>query len=132
MNRRVKHRESWRPFAAVVLREKMSEWFELDEESPFMLLAAPVKKEKRELVPSIVHIDGTCRIQSVTRTVNGRYYELVEEFEKLTGVPMLLNTSYNLAGDPIIETPNDALKCFLATEMDYLVIEDYIIQKRAA
>lgn len=132
LNLRVKHRESWRPFAAVVLREKMSEWFELDEESPFMLLAAPVKKEKRELVPSIVHIDGTCRIQSVTRTVNGRYYELVEEFEKLTGVPMLLNTSYNLAGDPIIETPNDALKCFLATEMDYLVIEDYIIQKRAA
>ncbi|MBI2055049.1 MAG: hypothetical protein HYT39_03045 [Candidatus Sungbacteria bacterium] len=130
LNNRVKHREPWRPFAAAVLREKMSEWFELLEESPFMLLAALVVPEKRRLVPSIVHVDGTCRIQSVTKEANGRYYELINEFAKITGVPLILNTSFNLAGDPIIETPEDALGCFLATEMDYLVIENFIISKK--
>jgi carbamoyltransferase len=130
LNNRVKHRESWRPFAAAILRERMHEYFELEEESPFMLLVAPVKKEKQSEVPSIVHIDGTCRVQSVTREANGRYYDLIQEFANITGIPLILNTSFNLGGDPIVETPDDTIRCFLATHMDYLVLEDYLIQKR--
>jgi carbamoyltransferase len=129
VNKKVKHREPWRPFAASVLAEKQREWFELDHPSPFMLLAASVVKEKRSLVPSIVHVDGTCRIQSVTREQNAPYYELLQAFEKETGVPLVLNTSFNDAGEPIVETPEDALRCFLNTEMDVLVIEQYVVEK---
>ena len=133
LNDRVKHRESWRPFAASILRESLSEWFELETESPataFMLLAAPVKMDKRSRVPSIVHVDGTCRMQTLTKEANGRYYDLVKEFETLTGVPLILNTSFNLGGDPIVETPADSLDTFLATNIDYLVIEDYLVAKK--
>lgn len=130
LNKKVKHREPWRPFAASVLQECVSEWFELNTPSPFMLLAAPVREQKRQQVPSIVHVDGSCRIQSVTRIVNARYYTLIKEFYKLTNVPLVLNTSFNLAGEPIIETPKDAIECFLSTQMDCLIIEDYIIYKR--
>lgn len=133
LNNRVKHREEWRPFATSILRESLSEWFDLDTQSSataFMLLAAPVKKNKRAEVPSIVHIDGTCRMQTLTSSANGRYYDLVKEFDNITGVPLVLNTSFNLGGEPIVETPDDSLKCFLSTEIDYLVIEDYLIWKR--
>lgn len=132
MNNRVKHRESWRPFAASILREKLSEWFELETESPataFMLLAAPVREEKRASVPSVVHVDGTCRMQTLTKEANDVYYDLVKEFEKQTGVPLILNTSFNLGGEPIVETPKDSLRCFLSTDMDYLVIGDYIVSR---
>ncbi|MDO8510146.1 MAG: carbamoyltransferase C-terminal domain-containing protein [bacterium] len=129
VNEKVKHREKWRPFAASVLSEKMSEWFDLEHESPFMLLAADVNKQKRTIVPAIVHVDGTCRIQSVTSEANKRYYELLSAFERETGVPLLLNTSFNDAGEPIVETPEDAVKCFLNTHMDVLVLEDFIITK---
>ncbi|MDO8492458.1 MAG: carbamoyltransferase C-terminal domain-containing protein [bacterium] len=132
LNKRVKHREMWRPFAASVLLEHMSEWFEIEEASPFMLLASLVQSEKRKEVPSIVHVDGTCRIQSLTAEDNGKYYELVKEFEKLTGVPLVLNTSFNLGGDPIVESPIDALHTFLSTDMDYLVIEDFIVSKKTS
>lgn len=131
VNKKVKHREPWRPFAASVLREHQREWFLLEPESPFMLLAAPVVEAKRAAVPSIVHVDGTCRIQSVSREANGRYYDLIAAFYNLTGVPLVLNTSFNLAGEPIVETPADALRCFLNTEMDYLALEDYLIFKKA-
>ena len=131
LNNRVKHRESWRPFAASVLFENMTEWFEINEPSPFMLLAALVKKEKRDLIPSVVHVDGTCRIQSVTAESNARYYKLLIEFKKLAGVPLFLNTSFNLGGEPIIESPSDALSTFTRTEMDYLILEDYIVEKRS-
>ncbi len=129
-NKKVKHREPWRPFAASVLKENMTEWFELEQESPFMLIAANVVESKKQQIPSVVHVDGTCRIQSVTKDANGRYYELLSEFNKITGVPLLLDTSFNLAGDPIVETPADALDCFLKTKMDYLVLENYLVSKK--
>lgn len=132
LNKRVKHREMWRPFAASILRERLSEWFDLETESPataFMLLAAEVREDKRGLVPSIVHEDNTCRMQSLTKEANGVYYEMVDAFAKRTGVPLVLNTSFNLGGEPIVETPRDAIDTFLRTDMDFLVIEDRIIQK---
>lgn len=132
LNNKVKRREPWRPFAASVLREYLSDYFDIKEESPFMLLAAAVRDEKKKLVPAVVHVDGTCRIQSVTAKANGRYYALIAAFHKITGVPLVLNTSFNLGGDPIIETPADAIECFLKTKMDYLVLEEYLISKKAA
>ncbi len=131
LNERVKHREVWRPFAASVLEEKMRELFEIDVPSPFMLIAANVHKEKRSVIPSLVHKDGTCRLQSVTPRSNKKYYDLIKAYDTLTGVPAILNTSFNLAGDPIVETPTDALDTFLRTDIDYLILEDYVISKRA-
>lgn len=130
INKKVKHREPWRPFAASVLAEKQREWFELEHPSPFMLLAAPVVQTKRKIVSSIVHIDGSCRIQSVTREQNAPYYELLKAFEKETGVPLVLNTSFNDAGEPIVETPEDALRCFMNTEMDAVVLHHWIVEKQ--
>jgi carbamoyltransferase len=130
VNKRVKHREGWRPFAASVLEEKVEEWFEFEDHgSPFMLFVPKVREEKKQKMPSLVHVNGTCRIQSVTRQDNGIYYDLIKEFYSLTDVPLILNTSFNLAGDPIIETPQDALKCFLSTGIDYLILGDYIVKK---
>lgn len=129
LNDRVKHRESFRPFAASVKLGEISNFFELDTPSPFMLLVAKVKKNKRKLIPAVTHIDGTCRIQTVTRWENGSYFDLINEFHKITGIPLILNTSFNLAGEPIVETPTDAMKCFLKTEMDYLVIDNFLIEK---
>lgn len=134
LNMRVKHRELWRPFATSILREHLSEWFDLETNSPataFMLLCADVHKQKRALVPSIVHIDGTCRMQSLTKDANNVYYDLVSEFKELTGVPLIINTSFNLGGEPIVETPHDAIDTFLRTDMDYLVIGSRIIEKAA-
>jgi carbamoyltransferase len=128
LNARVKHREAFRPFAPSILKEYASDYFELTCESPYMLLIAEVKEDKRKIVPSITHVDNTARVQTVTREDNGRFYDLIEEFYKITGVPVILNTSFNIAGEPIVETPSDALKCFMSTEMDYLVIEDYFIE----
>ncbi|MAG12651.1 hypothetical protein CL630_02445 [bacterium] len=129
LNIKVKHREPWRPFATSILAEHQSEWFEFDQLSPFMLLASLVKEEKKSRIPSIVHVDGTCRIQAVTRESNAKYYDLINEFKKITGLPLILNTSFNLGGDPIVETPEDALETFLKTEIDYLILEDYVIEK---
>jgi len=128
LNARVKHREGFRPFAPSVLREYASEYFDLDCESPYMLLIAGVKEDKQKSVPSITHVDGTARVQTVTREDNGRYYDLISEFFSITGTPVILNTSFNIAGEPIVETPADALRCFMSTEMDYLIIEDYIVE----
>ncbi|MCX5812165.1 MAG: carbamoyl transferase [Proteobacteria bacterium] len=128
LNARVKHREAFRPFAPSILKEYVSDYFELTCESPYMLLIAEVKEDKRKVVPSITHVDNTARVQTVTREDNGRFYDLIEEFRKITGVPVILNTSFNIAGEPIVETPADALKCFMSTEMDYLIIEDYFIE----
>ncbi len=134
LNKRVKHREMWRPFAASILLERLPEWFDLDTKTPataFMLLAADVRAEKRSAVPSIVHVDNTCRMQSLTKENNGIYYEMVKEFESITGIPLVLNTSFNLGGDPIVETPYDAIHTFLQTDMDYLVLGDRIVQKKS-
>lgn len=127
LNAKVKHREPFRPFAPAVLAEQVSEYFELDIESPYMLLVAPVREEKRSAVPAIVHVDGTARVQTVTRAENGRYRELIDWFHRLTGVPVILNTSFNDRGEPIIETPEHALNFFGPSQLDYLVMEDYLI-----
>ena len=130
LNKKVKHREMWRPFATSIMLEHISKWFDIKEASPFMLFAANVRPEKKAQIPSVLHVDDTSRLQSITKKDNDRYYNLINEFFKLTSVPIVLNTSFNLAGEPIVETPSDALKCFLSTNMDYLVLGDYLIQKR--
>jgi carbamoyltransferase len=129
LNARVKHRQSFRPFAPIVLAERANEIFEGNEDSPFMLLAKYVRPEWRERIPAIVHVDGTARVQTVRREHNERLYRLLKGFEKITGVPVLLNTSFNVKGEPIIETPSDAVKCFLGTGIDYLALHDMLISK---
>ncbi len=129
LNARVKHRQSFRPFAPIVLAERASEIFEGKEDSPFMLLAKNVTPEWRHKVPAIVHVDGTARVQTVRREHNERLYLLLKEFEALTGVPVLLNTSFNIRGEPIVEAPADAMKCFLSTGIDYLAMHDLLITK---
>lgn len=130
LNSRVKFRESFRPFTPSVLAEKSSDFFELNIESPFMLLAAYVKKGKAELVPAITHEDNTARVQTVTPDINERYYGLISAFEKLTGIPMVLDTSFNIADEPIVETPDDAIRCFLSTDIDVLGVGRYLISKK--
>jgi carbamoyltransferase len=128
LNLRIKHREAFRPFAPAVLAEDCAEYFDIEGDSPYMLLVGKVKKP--EAVPSITHIDGTARVQTVTQEDNGVYYDLVHAFKEITGVPVILNTSFNDAGEPIVETPEDAMICFLRTGMDYLVLGDFLIDAK--
>jgi len=125
VNEKVKHRKGYRPFAPSVLREHVSDWFELDIDSPYMSFAVPVKEDKYHLVPAILHQDHTARLQTVTSKENGYYYDLISLFYKKTGVPMLLNTSFNNQ-EPIVETPKNALDCFANTNIDYL----YFVQEK--
>jgi carbamoyltransferase len=125
----VKFRQPFRPFAPIVLAEREREIFEGEQDSPYMLLAKPVRPEWRERIPAIVHVDGTARVQSVHRETNERLYRLLKEFEALTGVPVLLNTSFNIKGEPIVETPRNAMECFLTTGIDYLALHDRLIGK---
>jgi carbamoyltransferase len=129
LNRRVKFREAFRPFAPVVTLERSREFFDLDVPSPYMLLIAPVHEKQRALLPSITHVDGTARVQTVTEADDGRYYRLVKRFGDRTGVPVLVNTSFNIKGEPIVETPADAVECFLCNDMDVLILEDYFVEK---
>lgn len=131
LNKRIKFRQSFRPFAPIVLAERSKEIFEGDHDSPFMLMAQNVRPEWRDKIPAIVHVDGTARVQTVCEETNPRLYRLLKEFEKLTGVPVLLNTSYNVKGEPIVETPADAVYCFLNTNIDCLVMKDMIVTKAA-
>ncbi len=128
LNARIKHRESFRPFAPTILREYTNEYFEYDEESPFMLLVYPIKQEKRREIPAVTHIDGTGRLQTIRREDNAPYYDLINNFRKLTGVPLVLNTSFN-ENEPIVCTPSDAIKCFLMTKMDALFLSNFCIEK---
>jgi len=130
LNKRVKHRQAFRPFAPIVLAERAQDVFEGAEESPFMLLVKRVRPQWRDKVPAIVHVDGTARVQTVRREHNERLYRLLEQFAALTGVPVLLNTSFNVKGEPMVETPEDAIKCFLGTGIDYLVLDDLVMAKR--
>lgn len=129
LNSRVKFRESFRPFTPSVLAERCSDFFELDIDAPFMLLAAYVKPGKGALVPAITHVDNTARVQTVTRKVNAPYYDLIKAFERRTGIPMVLETSFNVAGEPIVETPEDAIRCFLSTDIDVLCIDRFFLSK---
>ena len=149
MNLKIKFRESFRPFAPSVLIEKAGEWFELDRESPYMLLVADIKKERRchisedegklwgidklnvvrSEIPAVTHIDYSARIQTVDKRDNPIYHALIERFYEKTGCPVIINTSFNVRGEPIVESPFDAYKCFMRTEMDMLVMENYILYK---
>lgn len=131
LNKRVKHRQAFRPFAPCVLFERAREIFEGEQESPFMLLAMSVRPEWRDKIPAIVHVDGTARVQTIRRDQNERLYRLIQEFDAITGVPVILNTSFNVKGEPIVETPSDAVACFLATGIDCLAIHDRLITKSA-
>ena len=149
LNLKIKFRESFRPFAPSVLREDVNEWFELDNDSPYMLLVSEVKKDKqikmraederlfgidklnvkRSKIPAITHVDYSARIQTVHKDTNPRYYALIEEFKKNTNCPVLVNTSFNVRGEPIVCSIEDAFNCFMGTNLDILVIEDFILYK---
>ena len=130
INFTVKHREWFRPLAPSILLEAVPDYFGKAIESPYMLNAASVKPEKRNVIPAVTHIDGTARLQTVTEKENGRYYRLIKEFGRITGVPIVLNTSFNDAGEPIVETPFNAINSFLRMNLDSLVLEDFLIKKR--
>lgn len=148
INLKIKYRESFRPFAPSVLEEKASEYFDIDRPSPYMLLVARVKEErcipqpsrngmgilerlkfKRSDIPAVTHLDYSARLQTVNQKYNSEYHALISEFEKLTGCAVIVNTSFNVRGEPIVCTPEDAYKCFMRTEMDILVIQDFILFK---
>jgi carbamoyltransferase len=151
MNLKIKFREGFRPFAPSVLRERVSDYFELDCDSPYMLLVAPVKKERcipltaeqhklwgidklnvpRSDLPAITHIDYSARVQTVTREANGRYYDLLKAFERQTGCAVVVNTSFNVRGEPIVCTPEDAYRCFMRTHIDVLVLGPFVLEKLA-
>jgi carbamoyltransferase len=127
LNEKIKHRESFRPFAPSILEEFASEYFELNVPSPFMLLVAKVKKP--DVIPAVTHVDGTGRIQTVSQRSNPLYYELIKEFYTKTNVPVLINTSMNVRGEPIVNTPEQAFSMMLKTDMDALVMGNYLITK---
>ena len=129
LNRRIKHRESFRPFAPSILAEQTAEWFEQAHPSPFMTMAYAVRREKRDKIPAPTHVDGTGRLQTVTPAANPRYWKLIREFERQTGVPVVLNTSFN-DNEPIVCKPQEAIDCFERTQMDALVLGDFLITRR--
>jgi len=128
LNKRIKHREIFRPFAPSILAEASGEWFESAHPSPFMTMAYAVKPDKRDKIPAPTHVDGTGRLQTVTKTANPRYWKLIKEVERQTGVPVVLNTSFN-DNEPIVCKPQEAIDCFLRTQMDALVLGDFLITK---
>jgi len=128
LNSRIKYREPFRPFCPSILAEKVSEYFETDYASPFMVMAYRIKPEQRERIPAVAHGDGTGRLQTVERDVNELYWKLIRRFEDETGVPVLLNTSFN-ENEPIVQTPAQAIDCFLRTEMDVLSIGRFLLRK---
>jgi carbamoyltransferase len=150
LNLKVKYRESFRPFAPAVLFEKVSEWFEINSQSPYMLLVADVKKSKqlqmtnkqmnlfgidklnvkRSNIPAVTHIDYSARVQTVHKETNPTFYKLIEEFEKITQCPVLVNTSFNVRGEPIVCSVTDAFNCFMGTDLDVLVCNNFILYKQ--
>jgi carbamoyltransferase len=150
MNLKIKFRESFRPFAPAVLRERVADWFEFDDDSAYMLLCAPVKESHRiperaedkarfgidrlnvprSDIPAVTHVDYSARIQTVTKDVHGPYYDLIEAFRSLTGCPVLINTSFNVRGEPIVCTPEQAYACFMRTDIDVLVLGDCVLDKK--
>jgi carbamoyltransferase len=129
LNARIKHREPFRPFAPSVLADRVGEWFEQDYSSPFMVLVYKTREEKREQIPAVNHVDDTGRVQSVERDVLPRYWSLISAFDALTGVPILLNTSFN-ENEPIVMTPAHAIETFEKTTMDMLVLGNHVVRRR--
>jgi carbamoyltransferase len=150
MNLKIKFRESFRPFAPSVLRERVSDWFELETESPYMLLVAPVAKNRRRKmtaeeeqrfgleklltvrseIPAVTHVDYSARIQTVTEDCQPMYYRMIKRFEEITGCPVIINTSFNVRGEPIVATPDHAYTCFMRTNMDYLLLGNFLLEKK--
>ena len=130
LNARVKHREWFRPFAPAILEERLEDYFDCGHITPYMLLVYNVLEHKKAEIPATAHVDGTGRVQTVNKQQNPKFYKLIEEFHKKTGVPVILNTSFNVQGEPVVCTPEDAIKCFLGTEIDVLVLGNYIIYKK--
>jgi carbamoyltransferase len=128
VNLKIKFRESFRPFAPTVLAENCSDWFDLDRESPYMLLVCQVKEGRS--IPAVTHVDGSARVQTVTKAQHAEFYDLLREFDRRTGCPVLINTSFNVRGEPIVCTPEDAYLCFMRTQMDVLVLGNQILDKR--
>jgi len=128
LNLKIKRRESFRPFAPSILRERVADWFEEDDDVPFMMQVLQIREAKRKLVPAVTHVDGSGRLQTVSRDTNARYARLIECFEQRTGVPMVLNTSFN-ENEPVVCRPEEALDCFLRTQMDVLVLGDWLIER---
>jgi carbamoyltransferase len=128
LNARIKHREPFRPFAPSILAEETGEWFEQDYPSPYMVLVYKTRAEKRELVPAVNHVDDTGRLQTVTEAANPGYYRLIKEFERQTGVPIVLNTSFN-ENEPIVMTPEQAVDTFQKTRMDVLVLGNLVVRR---
>lgn len=129
INARIKHREAFRPFAPVVLEERLSEFFEYTHPDPFMTVAPMIRKDKVDLIPAAAHVDGTGRIQTISRPQNARYYGVIEEYAKLTGIPVILNTSFNRQ-EPVVNAPEHAISCYLRTDMDRLVLGNYYVLDR--
>ena len=149
LNLKVKYRESFRPFAPSILKENLRDWFDIEIESPYMLMVADIKQEKkiqmtsnqktlfgidklnikRSEIPAVTHVDYSARIQTVTEDTNKCYYDLIQKFKEKTGCPVVVNTSFNVRGEPIVNTPTDAFSCFMGTELDYLVIGNCILDK---
>jgi len=129
INSRIKFREEFRPFAPAILNEYTKEYFEIDQESPHMLINARVLDAKINEIPAAIHVDNTARIQTVKPENNTRLRKLLEEFHKETGCPVLLNTSFNIKGQPIVNSPDEAIDCFLGTNIDVLVIGDFVLEK---
>ena len=129
LNRKVKKRETFRPYAPMVLEEKAGEFFELEQRSPFMLLAPKVREKKRKYIPAVTHVDGTARVQTISSTTNPLLWKLLKEFEKIAKVPILINTSLNLRNEPIACTVDDAIGCYKKSEMDCLVLGRYVVER---
>ena len=148
MNLKIKFRESFRPFAPTVLKEFVSDYFDLDRESPYMLLVVPVKKKLyhnepdnnltgfdkqkiiRSEIPAITHVDYSARVQTINEKDNPRYYNMIKTFYKITGCPVVINTSFNVRGEPIVCIPEDAYRCFMRTNMDYLIMGNFLLDKK--
>src|SRR3990170_4771508 len=126
LNLKIKRRESFRPFAPSILREAVPQWFETDDDVPFMMQVYAIRAEKRALIPAVTHVDGSGRLQTVHRETNPLYYRLIEAFRELTGIPLVLNTSFN-ENEPVVCTPLEALDCFLRTKMDLLVMGEWVV-----
>jgi carbamoyltransferase len=129
INARIKHREAFRPFAPVVLIEKLSEYFEFTQPDPFMTMAPKIRQDKLDLIPAAAHVDGTGRIQTIDRAANQRYYDVIAEYAKLTGIHVILNTSFNRQ-EPVVNKPEEAISCYLRTDMDRLVLGDFYVEDR--
>ena len=149
LNLKIKYRESFRPFAPAVLREDVAEWFEIAEDSPYMLLVAPIQPAKRRAmteeenelfgidklnvprseIPAVTHVDYSARVQTVHASTNPMFHKLISKFKELTGCPVVVNTSFNVRGEPIVHTPEDAFRCFMGTELDLLVVGNCVLRK---